>query len=328
MCDLMLKGKAANMEIRRVDAHAETNVPRPFEERQVLLGGRRVNYLKAGSGEKVVLLIHGGVNNDAISTWSKFNNSIEELSQKYTVFAPDLPGYGFSERLESCTHEAYVNFVKDFVDYVIGKKVNIVGTSMGGGIALGYALLNRDSVETAILISPSGFGLTLDRKSRLGVAIPNKLIEKTVGFLDRHEIFAERAFGILRNDDLEESAKKAVRWMHERPMRPAFLEYMRSEAITLKGLLRGRKVGLRTDYTEMMQSLNGTEVRLLFITGEHDMFVNKAVVESAISGVDCARMFMMEGCKHSPHFQESKKFNELVENFVEGRKLDNLKENK
>ncbi len=300
-------------------AGSETaGVAREFEEKHVVLNGLDINYLEAGRGEKVLLLIHGGVNNDAFSTWSKFNKTIETLSRYYKVFAPDLPGYGRSDKPEECTQEYYVNFIKDFVDRIIGgKKVNIVGTSMGGGMALGYLLENPGSVESAVLVAPSCLGFTLDRKSRLGVAVPNGLVSGAVGFLGGHERLTRSLLGVLRNDRYEAMATRAVRFMDENPMRMAFTEYMRDEAISFGGLLRGKKVGLKTNYADRMAGLNGSGVRLLFIEGGEDIFIKKEVIDSVISNVDCAEVVVMDGCGHSPHFKEPEKFNRLVRSFVE-----------
>ena len=284
-----------------------------------MVNGLRVNYLEAGSGSKVLLLIHGGVNNDAFSTWSKWNNTIEALSKNYKVFAPDLPGYGASERPKDCTHEYYVNFIKNFVDGVIGSKVNLVGTSMGAGVALGYVLENQDSVDSVVLVAPSCLGFTMDRKSRLGILIPNTLAGSIVGFLAGHERLTRRILGILRDDEKEEMVAKAVKLLGECPMRPAFSEYMRSEAATLKGFLRGRKEGLRTNYSNKMPSLSGSKIRLLFVEGDGDVLVNKDEIRMATSNVAEAQVVVMDGCRHSPHFQEPEKFNAVVNSFIAGQ---------
>ncbi len=65
-----------------------------IQGKTIKVDGRDVHYYTAGHGEPLVV-IHGG-GGDA-RTWGK---NIIELSEKYTVYAPDLPGYGGSQPLD------------------------------------------------------------------------------------------------------------------------------------------------------------------------------------------------------------------------------------
>ena len=65
-----------------------------IEVKTVQVDGRDVRYYQAGNGDPLVV-IHGG-GGDARSWWK----NISELARTYTVYAPDLPGYGGSHRLD------------------------------------------------------------------------------------------------------------------------------------------------------------------------------------------------------------------------------------
>ena len=82
--------------------------------------------------------------------WEK---QIEILSQSYKVYALDLVGHGFSDRPKiDYTYEAYIEFLKDFMDGVGIEKAALIGNSMGGGIAWAMAVFHPERVNRLILI--------------------------------------------------------------------------------------------------------------------------------------------------------------------------------
>lgn len=96
------------------------------------VNGININYEQKGSGELVVLL-HGWGSNIKL-----FANLIDLMSQKYTVVAMDMPGFGGSQEPPSawCVDD-YVQFVVDFLkDYSQFKSVTFLGHSFGGRVII------------------------------------------------------------------------------------------------------------------------------------------------------------------------------------------------
>jgi pimeloyl-ACP methyl ester carboxylesterase len=110
-----------------------------IKQESIKVDGRDVRYYAAGQGEPLVV-IHGG-GGDARTWW----NNIAELSMKYAVYAPDLPGYGGSAPL---SENYYIPELSDFIGKFAAalglEKFNLVGHSLGGGIALNYTLKSPD----------------------------------------------------------------------------------------------------------------------------------------------------------------------------------------
>ena len=102
----------------------------------------------AGQGEPLVV-IHGG-GGDA-RTWL---DNIAELAEKYTVYAPDLPGYGGSQPLDG---DYFIPELSDFIGAFAGalglEKFHLVGHSLGGGVALNYALASPHKIKKLVLVS-------------------------------------------------------------------------------------------------------------------------------------------------------------------------------
>ena len=119
-----------------------------IQSKTIKVDGRDVLYYTAGQGEPLVV-IHGG-GGDA-RTW-KYN--IAELAEKYTVYAPDLPGYGGSQPLDG---DYYIPELSDFVDKFarsLGlERFYIIGHSLGGGIALNYTLKFPQKIKKLVLVS-------------------------------------------------------------------------------------------------------------------------------------------------------------------------------
>ena len=61
----------------------------------VHVGKIKTHYLEAGLGDQVVVLVHGGGLDNARLSWELL---IPELAKNLRVIAPDLPGYGQSDK--------------------------------------------------------------------------------------------------------------------------------------------------------------------------------------------------------------------------------------
>ena len=113
----------------------------------ITIKGLEVHYLAAGRGLPLVLIHgYGGEAN-------KWLQNITVLSEKYTVYAPDLPGFGASQPLEGTYYiPELVKFVENFVSSLGLKNFYLVGHSLGGGIAVNYALKNPSRIIKLVLV--------------------------------------------------------------------------------------------------------------------------------------------------------------------------------
>jgi 2-hydroxymuconate-semialdehyde hydrolase len=119
-------------------------------EAVVSVDGVRVHYLRRGRGAPL-LLLHGFTVGSSRLTYGP---SLEPLSEHFDVIAPDLPGYGFSGTPDTLyTTADYVRFVVGFLDALGLEKVNLVGFSKGGAIALGVGLEHPERVRKLLLVS-------------------------------------------------------------------------------------------------------------------------------------------------------------------------------
>lgn len=121
----------------------------------ILTGGYSTNYHDVGEGE-VVLLIHGS--GPGVSAWANWRLTIPELAKQFRVIAPDMMGFGFSERPDGCTY-TMGNWVKqliDLMDVLDIERASIVGNSFGGALAIAMAIHHPERVNKLCLMGSVG----------------------------------------------------------------------------------------------------------------------------------------------------------------------------
>ncbi len=114
----------------------------------------RVAYLhRQGEGPTIVLL-HGFAAQKEL--WLPL---IREIPSEYDVVALDLPGHGASERLPDARYrtEDFTEGVEDALGQIVPGEFHLLGSSVGGMIAMRYTLRHPDQVKTLALISPAAF---------------------------------------------------------------------------------------------------------------------------------------------------------------------------
>src|SRR3954471_15264613 len=124
----------------------------PYDE--VELHGHRVGFRRAGSGDQVLLLLHG-----ITSTSEAWRNVLPSLAERYTVIAPDMIGHGRSAKPRGdYSLGAYAAGVRDLLAVLGFERGTVVGHSFGGGIAMQFSYLFPEYVERMALISSGGLG--------------------------------------------------------------------------------------------------------------------------------------------------------------------------
>ena len=105
-----------------------------FERRTINIHGHDVSYRTGGEGP-VVLLVHGMAGSS--STW---RSVWDDLTARATVIAPDLPGHGRTDKPRGdYSLGAQASFLRDLLVALGHDRATVVGTSLGGGIALQFS---------------------------------------------------------------------------------------------------------------------------------------------------------------------------------------------
>ena len=103
-----------------------------------------------------LLLLHGAMLDTAQGVWGQV---AQEFAADYRVYVIDLPRHGGSRPWRGRLDDTfYRHFLHELLDVLELNQVALVGLSLGGGIATGYALEHPDRVSALIAIGPGGIG--------------------------------------------------------------------------------------------------------------------------------------------------------------------------
>ena len=101
-----------------------------------------------------VVFIHGFA-----ATFYCWRFNAENLAADRPVFAPDLPGFGLSDKPSDYDYslDSYADFIAAYMDEMGVERAVLVGNSMGGGIAMKTELRHPDRVAGLVLIDALGY---------------------------------------------------------------------------------------------------------------------------------------------------------------------------
>lgn len=122
------------------------------EEKFLQVGADRIRYLKSGSGKRTLVLVHG-----LGASAERWNSIIPRLADDFCVVAPDLIGFGYSDKPHAnYTMDLFLDFMQKFLEMADVCKPTMIGASMGGQIAAEFASTHPRCVDKLVLVSPSG----------------------------------------------------------------------------------------------------------------------------------------------------------------------------
>jgi pimeloyl-ACP methyl ester carboxylesterase len=251
-----------------------------IQDKTIKVNGRDVHYYMAGRGEPLVV-IHGG-GGDA-RTW---RDNIVELSEKYTVYAPDLPGYGGSQPLDGKYYIPELSaFLGSFANNLGLDRFYLMGHSMGGGVALDYALKSPQKIKKLVLVS----SLCLGREIAFWVP----------AFL--------RSIGLLTISIL-----KGIKWMAERLNPAEFILPLSPASVTIGGNI----TTLRQQSVVLENRLSEIAVPTLLVWGSRDPIVPvKHAYQAAKVIPDChVKVFEKRG--HNVHRDALEEFSSTLTGFL------------
>jgi len=117
--------------------------------------GIKTNYLEAGKGDPVVL-IHGS--GPGVTSYANWRLVLPALAEDFRVLAPDMVGFGFSERPANIKYgvQTWADQVVGLMDTLELPTAHLVGNSFGGAIALRIATQHPDRVGKLVLMGSMG----------------------------------------------------------------------------------------------------------------------------------------------------------------------------
>ena len=274
------------------------------KSKSVLLHGRPVTYVEAGSGP-VLLLIHGMAGN--IGNWQKV---IAALARHHTVVAADLPGHGASAPgAGDYSLGALAAGLRDLLVVLGHERATLVGHSLGGGIAMQFAYQFPEITERLVLVSSGGLGPEVSPVLRAAALPGAGLFIAVTAAAGRSAgaVLARglAAVGLRPNADIAEVARGYAS-LADPDRRAAFLATLRS----VIGI-----GGQRVRAADRLYLAEGLPV--LIIWGARDPIIPVHHGEQAHEAIPGSRLEIFDGVGHLPQLEAPERFVLVLERFLE-----------
>ena len=263
----------------------------------VNVGDARLYYETAGQGIPFVM-IHAGVADSR-----QWNNEFSFFANHYQVIRYDMRGYGKSEPVDG-----EFNHLDDLAAILnalgIQEPALIMGCSMGGGLAMDFALTHPDRVRALILVGSGPSGLELDVPSPAKFADAEKAFE--AGDLD---LVAEIETQIWFDGSgrTPEQVNQGMRNL---------LYEMNRLALAHEAKQLGKRIP--NSPVPAFDRLADLKIPVLIIAGAHDTPYILAAADYMVERIPSAQKVIIEDAAHLPNMDHPDEFQTHVTNFLAG----------
>lgn len=252
----------------------------------------KLHIYQKGSGQNIVILLHGAGCDSAILSWQEV---ITAFDDSFTVYAFDLLGYGKSDKRSDLAGKTFYNVHIEAgnkaITAVNANNFILVGLSMGGAIAIGYCLKYPQRVK--LLVPVDTWGVS-----------PKMPMHKFSYWYINHTDWTVAAYRMLQKN------KTLARWSIEYSLMGDKNKITDQILDLVMEACGGDKAGQPMQnyqrssctekgtvpyYTTQLESLN---MPIFFVNGEKDTLVTLADVEKAVKSCKNASLLVLKGCKH------------------------------
>jgi pimeloyl-ACP methyl ester carboxylesterase len=249
-----------------------------------------MHYVDRGKGPAVVLL-HGFPLDHRM--WEA---QIESLSARHRVIAPDFCGFGQSPPAGSFTIKSMAEDVAELIESLGAGPVTLAGLSMGGYVAIVFAMKYARLLGGLILLDTKAEGDTPETRAGRG-----KMIQ-----LAREKGSAAVGEAMLPRLIPAEAMQS----------RPALVKQLRgmmegTPAVTVENALAAMRD--RTDQTSMLGSIS---VPTLVVTGEWDVITPPETCAAMAKAIPGAEFWVVKGSGHMTAMEQPEQVSGVMERFL------------
>ena len=258
---------------------------------EATLNGARIYYEREGQGLPVIFL------HAAVADSRMWVPQMRAFGRHFDCIAPDLRGFGKSEL--PAEHWLPIADVLALIDHLDLKPAHIVGCSIGGGIAIDFALEHAERISKLVLVGP-GVG---------GTNFPAKYPE-LVAEMEEAEKSGEQ-HAIVEAD---------ARFWLDGPRRPA--GYIKDP---IRKLFFEMDSNFDSDFESApideidppaVERLHEITAPTLVVVGDEDMPPVFDAVELLMEKIPHARKAVIHDAAHLPNLEHPDEFNRIVLEFL------------
>lgn len=306
---------------RRLYARGDLDLGLGFEGMFELPGGRpplvrvvdvstragRISSLVSGTGPEQVVCLHGLGSNK-----TSFFETLSTLTPELTVHAIDLPGFGSSAKPARAGYDAayFSRAVGAYLDATGIDSAHLVGNSMGGRVAIEFALDFPERVTSLSLLAPA----VAFRRRRALVPLVKLLRPELAAFPHavREAIVRQQLWAMFARPERLDPAIADV-------VCDEFCRTYRSRAARVAFFAAARNIYLDAPWGDrgFWSRLGELIPPALFVWGEEDRLVPAAFSRHVAEALPRARQVTLADCGHVPQIELATQTNRLVREHVE-----------
>jgi pimeloyl-ACP methyl ester carboxylesterase len=254
-------------------------------------------YFEAGNPENTTILMIHGLGDEA-DTW---RHVIQPLAEDYHIIAPDLPGYGRSEKpARKYSPKFLMGSVFEMMDQLSIESAVLMGSSLGGILSQAMSLIQPERVRGLILVDGaflqavpmSDSGLKMMQTPLLGEYLYTRLRKDPEAAFDSLKIVYHDLYGLPAADRA---------FLFERVNRRVWSKGQRRAYFST---LRQLMPWVRSSQKGLAQRLADLKAPTLVLFGEHDALFPAANANAIVKAQPAATAVTLPGVNHLPHQED------------------------
>ena len=260
-----------------------------MKERFLKVGEHRIRYLESGNSDRTLVMLHGlGASAD------RWLNVAPIFEDNYHILIPDIIGFGYSDKpIVDYTPLFFADFVQSFLQVLNVQCPIIMGSSLGGQIAIEYSNLQND---TAKLVLVSSAGIMKQSTPALDAYI--------MAAMYPNESTAKNAFEVMDGSGRSADPNLVSSFVERMRLPNAKFAFMSA----LLGLKNSEPV---TD--KLIQILAPT----LVVWGSNDSVIPISYADQFVSAIPHCQLYVMENTGHTPYVHDPHLFADRVLTFLD-----------
>jgi len=263
--------------------------------------GKKVYYEITGKGEPVILL------NGIMMSMKSWDNVIDPLNENFKVIRVDFLDQGLSDtHEEDYTQDIQVELIKSLLEHLEIEKINVVGISYGGEVALNFATKYQDKVNKLIIYNSVSH--TNEKLAKLG-HVWNKYAKE----VDAKNYYLE-TIPIIYSKHFKDNN---VEWMNNREK--GLINGVFNDKNFLNKMIRLTNSAESYDVRDKLDTL---EVPVLIVGAEEDYLTPLQEQRNLAKLIKNSSLIVLPNVGHASMYEDPFIFNALIIGYLKNNQFD------